>query len=158
MWLPVLDYKNNPIKNPSAMAINTTMMRCLVKAIAMHGLGLYIYAGEDLPDGKEPEESQANIEQLQNVLNAIDGATQERWALIKANAIKLGKELTLDENKTHLRERIKEKQDELNKGLLETRDGNSGSGEHAKGIDSNEEKAGNSTDEGERDDSDRIPY
>ena len=47
--LPVLDYKNRPVANPDAMAINTAIMRCLVKSIAMQGLGLYIYSGDDLP-------------------------------------------------------------------------------------------------------------
>jgi hypothetical protein len=47
--LPVMDYRNKPIENPNAFEINTTMQRALVKAIALHGLGLYIYAGEDLP-------------------------------------------------------------------------------------------------------------
>jgi hypothetical protein len=47
--LPVLDYRNKPVANPDAMAINTAIMRCLVKSIAMQGLGLYIYAGDDLP-------------------------------------------------------------------------------------------------------------
>lgn len=49
MYLPVMDYRNKAISNPDAFAVNTAMMRCLVKAIALHGLGLYIYAGEDLP-------------------------------------------------------------------------------------------------------------
>lgn len=49
MQLPVMDHRNKAIKNPDAFAVNTAMMRCLVKAIALHGLGLYIYAGEDLP-------------------------------------------------------------------------------------------------------------
>jgi hypothetical protein len=47
--LPILDYRNKPIHMPNAMDVNTAIMRCLVKAIAMHGLGLYIYAGDDLP-------------------------------------------------------------------------------------------------------------
>jgi len=46
---PVLDARNKPIEMPSAFDINTSIQRCLVKAIALHGLGLYIYAGEDLP-------------------------------------------------------------------------------------------------------------
>ena len=57
--LPVMDYKNKPIPHPDAFAVNTAMQRCLVKAIALHGLGLYIYAGEDLPDG-EPEAKKAS--------------------------------------------------------------------------------------------------
>ena len=47
---PVLDGRNKPILNPDAFQINTSLQRALVKAIALHGLGLYIYAGEDLPD------------------------------------------------------------------------------------------------------------
>lgn len=56
---PVLDGKNRPLLAPSAFDINTSIQRCLVKAIALHGLGLYIYAGEDLPTAtqgiSEPE-------------------------------------------------------------------------------------------------------
>ena len=48
---PVLDGKNRPIFEPTAFDINTSIQRCLVKAIALHGLGLYVYAGEDLPAG-----------------------------------------------------------------------------------------------------------
>jgi hypothetical protein len=48
--LPVLDYRNKPMSAPTSFDVNTSIMRCLVKAIAMHGLGLYIYAGEDLPE------------------------------------------------------------------------------------------------------------
>ena len=48
--LPVIDNRNKPIINPDAFAINTSIMRCLAKAVALHGLGLYIYAGEDLPE------------------------------------------------------------------------------------------------------------
>lgn len=52
--LPVMDHRNKAIKNPDAFAINTATMRCMTKAISMHGLGLYIYAGEDLPEGEAP--------------------------------------------------------------------------------------------------------
>jgi hypothetical protein len=51
--LPVLDYRNKPIATPNSFDVNTSIMRCLVKAIAMHGLGLYIYAGEDTPPDTE---------------------------------------------------------------------------------------------------------
>lgn len=61
MWLPVIDHFNKAIKDPDAMAVNKAMMRCLVKAIAAHGLGLYIYAGEDLPDAKD-----VNANNIQN--------------------------------------------------------------------------------------------
>lgn len=53
MHLPVMDHRNQAVKNPDAFVVNKNMMRCLVKAIACHGLGLYIYAGEDLPMDEE---------------------------------------------------------------------------------------------------------
>ena len=53
MQLPVMDHRNKAIANPDAFAVNTAMQRALVKAIALHGLGLYIYAGEDVPPGED---------------------------------------------------------------------------------------------------------
>lgn len=67
MWLPVMDGANKAMKNKpytyetkfngqktveaaTMFDINTTIMRCLVKNFGMFGLGLYIYAGEDLPE------------------------------------------------------------------------------------------------------------
>ena len=58
--MPVLDYRNKAVKNPDAFSVNSSLQRCLTKAISYHGLGHYIYAGEDLPpnDGEEaPEEA-----------------------------------------------------------------------------------------------------
>ena len=49
MWLPVMDMRNNTILEPKMTDINKTIMRCLVKNLAMFGLGLYIYKGEDMP-------------------------------------------------------------------------------------------------------------
>lgn len=49
-WLPVMNHRNQAIKGPDAFAVNTAIVRCLTKTISMHGLGLYIYAGEDLPE------------------------------------------------------------------------------------------------------------
>ena len=53
--LPVMDYRNKAIPNPDAFAVNTAMQRCLAKAISLHGIGLYIYAGEDLPEEDRKE-------------------------------------------------------------------------------------------------------
>jgi hypothetical protein len=55
--LPVMDYRNKAIPNPDAFAVNTAMQRCLAKAIALHGLGLKLYVGEDLWNDVEPEET-----------------------------------------------------------------------------------------------------
>ncbi len=54
---PVLDAKNRPIELPNSFDINTSIQRCLVKAIALHGLGLYVYAGEDLPAADKNDKS-----------------------------------------------------------------------------------------------------
>ena len=69
--LPVMDNRNKAIVDPDAFAVNTAIMRCLAKAIAMHGLGLYIYAGEDLP---EAEKAEPNPEVLAQIAAAADPA------------------------------------------------------------------------------------
>ena len=52
--LPVMDYRNKAIPCPDAFQVNTAIMRCMTKALSLHGLGLYIYAGEDLPEESKP--------------------------------------------------------------------------------------------------------
>jgi hypothetical protein len=59
MWLPVMDHRNSAIIGPDARQISDTRMRALVKCISMHGLGAFIYAGEDLPRQPTEEEIQA---------------------------------------------------------------------------------------------------
>jgi hypothetical protein len=53
--LPVLDHRNKPIQGPNAFEVNNALQRCLAKAIAYHGLGHYIYAGEDMPQDAQEE-------------------------------------------------------------------------------------------------------
>ena len=53
--LPVMDNRNRSIADPDSFAVNTAIMRCLTKCIALFGLGLYIFGGEDLPEGEKPE-------------------------------------------------------------------------------------------------------
>jgi hypothetical protein len=75
---PVLDNRNKPIENPTVFEINTSIQRCLVKAIALHGLGLYIYAGEDLPiDAEKPlsEIEQQWIDAIRSGQNKIQEIT-----------------------------------------------------------------------------------
>jgi hypothetical protein len=52
--LPVMDHRNKPIQNPDAFQVNTAIVRCMTKAVSLHGLALYVYAGEDLPEDDEP--------------------------------------------------------------------------------------------------------
>lgn len=56
-YLPVMDFKNQsiPLDKITSVAVNKTIQRSLTKAVARHGLGLYIYAGEDLPEGEASE-------------------------------------------------------------------------------------------------------
>lgn len=51
--LPVLNHANKAVSAPDSFQVNTALQRCLAKCCAMHGLGHYIYAGEDLPEGVE---------------------------------------------------------------------------------------------------------
>lgn len=74
---PVLDNRNKPIDNPNAFQINSSIQRCLVKAIALHGLGLSIYAGEDVPrdvaaERKAESEKPVSAEQLGEIRGVID--------------------------------------------------------------------------------------
>lgn len=60
MWLPVMDNRNNAIENPDSRKISDARMRCFTKNLAMFGLGLYIYAGEDLPEEDTAEQERKN--------------------------------------------------------------------------------------------------
>ena len=69
MSLYVRDSRNKAVKQPDYAQINKTQMRCLVKAIALAGLGLNVYAGEDIPtdeslkrNGVDKESQQKQIE------------------------------------------------------------------------------------------------
>jgi hypothetical protein len=87
--LPVMNNRNQAIQNPDAFAVNTAVMRCLAKCIAMFGLGLYIYAGEDLPEGAVP---QLNAEIVASIAAAttLDDLT------------KLFKQLSKEDRMTHI--------------------------------------------------------
>jgi len=80
--LPVLNFRNQAIKNPNAMEVNTAMQRCLAKAIALHGLGLFIFQGEDLPEGDVLERienvfKEQGIEEARKYFNTLDGADRK---------------------------------------------------------------------------------
>ena len=93
MWLPVMDGANKAMKNKpytystkysgeksveaaTMFDVNKTIMRCLVKNLAMFGLGLYIYAGEDLPE-VEAEEQKTAQEVAKKKLEKIDAVQIE---------------------------------------------------------------------------------
>ena len=66
---PVLNHRNEPIEKPNAFEINTSLQRALAKTIALHGLGLYIFRGEDLPES-EPL-SKGQLEEIDSLLRQI---------------------------------------------------------------------------------------
>jgi hypothetical protein len=71
--LPVMDYRNKAIPSPDAFAVNTAIMRCMTKALSLHGLGLYIYAGEDCPQEEDnTSKPTMNASALADHLASID--------------------------------------------------------------------------------------
>ena len=67
MFLPVIDHRNNAIAHPNAFDVNKNRMRCLVKNIAMHGLGIYIFQGEDFPQERKDDPSDAIRENVATI-------------------------------------------------------------------------------------------
>ena len=68
--LPVLNNYNKPIKNPDSMDVNTSLQRCLAKAVALHGLGVHVYSGEDIaeiPDNLGEEDAKPKTIQKSDV-------------------------------------------------------------------------------------------
>ncbi len=111
MWLPVMDSSNKAMKSegytydtkfkkdisvePATMFdINKAIMRCLVKNLAMFGLGLYIYSGEDLPEVEVEKISAKDAAILKNVVMGLDNADKLYPTLLQKYNIKSFKELT----------------------------------------------------------------
>jgi hypothetical protein len=80
--LPVMDYRNKAILNPDAFAVNTAIMRCMTKALALHGLGLYLYSGEDVP-----EEGRSVV--ITPTQGAMDNIPQEELQYLQEMAMEL---------------------------------------------------------------------
>lgn len=99
--LPVMDYKNRAIAHPDAFSINTAMQRCLVKAIALHGLGLYIYAGEDLPAGEEKEEeapAKRPNTARQVAVDALEAMSPDQQDFLRTHAAEIERRVGLKGN------------------------------------------------------------
>lgn len=102
MWLPVMDFRNKAIAVGQATMfdINKTIMRCLTKNLAMFGLGLYIYAGEDLPEEglKKASEREEKLKQLVAFVNFAKMENSDVAAMINVNFNKKSsQELTNEE-------------------------------------------------------------
>ena len=99
-YLPVMDFRNKsiPLENITSFDVNKTIQRSLTKAVARHGLGLYIYAGEDLPE--EDKTSKSEFEK---------DATAQKTAQTKVlnKAFKEGTEYVKPQVKTDMETRYK---------------------------------------------------
>ena len=112
MWLPVMDGANKAMKSegythdtkfkkdisvePATMFdINKTIMRCLVKNLAMFGLGLYIYSGEDLPEIELEKITAKDASILKSVVKSFEEPDKLYAALLNRYNVKSFKELTV---------------------------------------------------------------
>lgn len=79
-YLPVMDYKNRsiPLDAVTSFEVNKAIQRSLTKAIARHGLGLYIYAGEDLPE-EEKRDKATSHEPSEAEMQAFNQAYEEQY-------------------------------------------------------------------------------
>lgn len=86
-WLPIVENAKYPLANPNSFQINTSNKRCFVKALAKHGIGLYIYAGEDLPeDISKPELiAEEQVGYLEEILKVVSLSTETDLEILVAN-------------------------------------------------------------------------
>lgn len=70
-YLPIMDYKNKsiPLDKITSFDVNTAIQRSLTKALARHGLGLYVYAGEDLPECEQGEKTETETKLDEKLVN-----------------------------------------------------------------------------------------
>ena len=97
MWLPVMDSRNRALLDATMFDINKTIMRCLTKNLAMFGLGLYIYAGEDLPEGEDkpkPPAVQIKKSTADKLLAELERTGVSGGSMLKSYNVKALAELT----------------------------------------------------------------
>tara|TARA_R100000742_G_C4213236_1_gene39025 strand:+ start:17 stop:619 length:603 start_codon:yes stop_codon:yes gene_type:complete len=110
---PVLDHMNKTVVEPNAFQVNNSIQRCLAKAISLHGLGLYIYAGEDLPQAPDA----LNKEQYKSMLNLL-GIIADKD--LEAKVVEqIGNETINDSNYKAAFNKLKRKADKVKKAIDE---------------------------------------
>ena len=98
MWLPVMDNRNKSIANPSTRDISDARMRCLVKCISMHGLGIYLYAGEDLPSAVQDAPIDSNQSaQLKALLEITESDVEKFCKVFKCSTVDQMKAVQFDQ-------------------------------------------------------------
>ena len=106
-YLPVMDFRNAsiPVDKLTSFVVNKAIQRSLTKAVARHGLGLYIYAGEDLPEDEKTKQSERNTENVcscSDCMNPIGDSFKrggEIWAakdIATYTKLKFGRPLCAD--------------------------------------------------------------
>lgn len=83
-YLPVMDYKNRsiPADAVTSFDVNKAIQRSLTKAVARHGLGLYIYAGEDLPESETEAKPKETIEDVTKRFKAYPKLTCDECSCV----------------------------------------------------------------------------
>lgn len=96
-YLPVMDYKNKSIllENITSFDVNKAIHRSLTKAAARHGLGLYIYAGEDLPEIEVEKITPREAKILKNIVDDLPESDKIYSIILRKYNIKSFKELTV---------------------------------------------------------------
>lgn len=111
MWLPVMDSANKtmksisytystkfkkdiPVEAATMFDVNKTIMRCLVKNLAMFGLGLYIYSGEDLPEIETEKISIKDANILKDIIRKIDDGDKIYTMILNRYKVKNFRDLT----------------------------------------------------------------
>ena len=96
-YLPIMDYKNKSIslEHITSFDVNKSIQRSLTKALARHGLGLYLYAGEDFPEIEIEKISAKDAKILQNVVRNFDEPDKLYATLLKKYNVSSFKELTV---------------------------------------------------------------
>lgn len=115
--LPIMDVRNRsiPVENITSMDANKAIQRALTKAIARHGLGLYIYAGEDLPEIPSDEacrakfEAAVSVEEMREIYKAlraqgVDKAKLDAWG--QRRKIELEADAEADDSNRSMHERL----------------------------------------------------
>lgn len=100
-YLPVMDFKNKsiPVENVTSFDVNKAIQRSLTKAIARHGLGLYVYAGEDLPEDGSAKSSGIICSDCRKEITASKTRHGETWSaedIAEYTTIRFGRQLCPD--------------------------------------------------------------
>ena len=98
MFLPIMDNKHNAVAKPNSRQVNDNIMRCLAKNIAMFGIGLPLYVGEDLAQFKDDKKKVDDTERKKKAIEEITklANTEDLYNEVLEVAAKFGKNSLLD--------------------------------------------------------------